>query len=212
MKVPTKIVLIRHGETAWNQEGRVQGLTDTSLNDTGVRQAESLALALKEERLNAIYSSPLRRALDTARVIAEQHGLQVQVEDDLREMDVGDMDGLTYKELRERYADFMKEWSENVSTLKMPGGEHISELQERAWQTIQDIVSKHPGATVAVVSHNFVIQSIICKALDLTLTNFRRLRQDLASMSVLEFGERGPVLLSLNERCYWTRSHLPKRE
>ena len=116
-----KLILVRHGETDQNRDGRVQGASNASLNSTGRSQAQALGHSLREVPLDAVYSSPQARALETAKAIAQRHGLLTRVEDGLREVDVGELDGLTGEEMRERYPDFMKEWMRNVYPLRMPG-------------------------------------------------------------------------------------------
>ncbi len=197
-----KLLLARHGETEWNRAGRIQGLSNQQLNAVGRRQAEELALRLKEAPLAAVYSSPLRRALETAELIAEHHKLPVITLDGLKEMDAGELDGLTYQETRERYPDFMATWTTNAMSAVMPGGESILQLQERAWQATSWLLTHHPNETVVAVSHNFTILSIISWALGLPLANFRKLRCDPASLTVLELGEDWSSLERLNDRCH----------
>lgn len=193
---------MRHGETRWNQENRVLGHTEIELNEKGRKQAERLALRLKDETVAAIYSSPLRRARETAEEIARFHGLEVVTEDGLKEVDAGELDGLTFKEMMERYGDFLKEWLKDDPSLKMPGGESIAELQQRTWPAVGRMVRDHPDGVVILVSHAFAILSIICKAIGLSLSHFRRLRLSTASISILNFGERGTSLALFNDTCH----------
>lgn len=197
-----KLILVRHGETDWNRDNRVQGHSDVELNETGREQARRLALKLKEEAVTAIYSSPLRRASDTASAIADHHRVQVQTEPDLAELDVGDMDGLTFEQMRSRYGDILREWAKDAGPVKMPNGECLQELQERAWTAIQRILQEHPQGTVIVVSHNFAILTIICRAINFNLSDFRRLALSVASMSVIDLTERGARLVLLNDTCH----------
>ncbi len=194
-----RAILIRHCETASNRDGRTQGLSDGELDPMGLQQAVALAASLESERLAAVYSSPLKRALDTAKAIGELHNLAVQIEDDLRELNQGDLDGLTFDELRSHHADFLKEWMSNPGPLKMPGGESLQELQNRAYACLETIVAKHQGDTVAIVSHNFTILSLLCRVIGLDLSKFRRLEQSVASKSIIEFRGTGPVLVLLND-------------
>ena len=194
--------MVRHGETRWNQENRVLGHTEIELNEKGRKQAERLALALKDETVAAIYSSPLRRARETADEIARFHGLEVVTDDGLKEVDAGELDGLTFQEMMERYGDFLQEWVKDEPSLKMPGGESIAELQGRAWPAVERIVGDHPDGVVILVSHAFAILSIICKAIGLSLSHFRRLRLSVASISILNFGERGTSLVLFNDTCH----------
>lgn len=195
----TRAILIRHCETASNRDGRTQGQSDGELDSTGWKQAIALAASLQQEQLEAVYSSPLRRAFDTAKAIAELHNLTVQVDNDLRELDQGKLDGLTFEQLRADHADFLREWARNPGPLKMPGGESLQELQQRAYACMERIASRHPNGTVAVVSHNFTILTIICRVLDLDLSRFRRLGLSIAAKSVVEFRQGGPVLVLLND-------------
>ncbi len=199
-----KLILVRHGETDPVREGRVQGAGNAPLNGTGRSQAQAVGRALQKYTLDAVYSSPQTRALETAEAIAGPQGISVEVEEGLRELDVGELDGLSGEELHQKHPDFMKEWARNVYSLRMPGGESIVELETRAWASIQAIAARHPDSIVVAVSHNFAIQSILCKALGLPLDNFRRIRQDPGAMSILELGDSSPVLAALNDRCHWT--------
>ncbi len=197
-----KLILVRHGQTRWNRENRVVGLADVELDAEGRRQARRLALALKGERVDVIYSSPLRRALETAKEIAHFHPLEVGVDEAFAEMDAGELDGLTYDEMRARYGEFLKGWLKDPAPLVMPGGESLGGVQQRAWQGVERIMERHPNGAVMVVSHNFVILCIICKALGLDLSQFRRLRVSIASISILNFGKRGVSLMQFNDTCH----------
>jgi broad specificity phosphatase PhoE len=197
-----RIIIVRHGQTQWNHDKRALGHTDIELNDEGKRQAQELALALKGETLAAIYSSPLRRALATAQAIASFHGLEVRVDRAFIEMDAGEMDGLTYEEMRDRYGEFLVEWMKGACSLNLPGGECLDDVQRRAWPAIERTSREHPRDNVVMVSHHFAILCIVCKALGLDLSQFRRLRLNLASISILEFGERGITLVRFNDDCH----------
>jgi len=197
-----KLILVRHGETEWNRENRVVGFADIGLNDEGRKQVRRLALALKEEKVDAIYSSPLSRAWETALEIARFHNGQVKADDAFQEMDAGELDGLTYEDMRERYGEFIKQWLRDPGSCTMPGGESLAGVQERAWLAVERVREKHPDGAVMVVSHNFVIMSIICRALGLDLGQFRRLRLNLASISILNIGQRGTSLVLFNDTCH----------
>lgn len=197
-----RLILVRHGETMWNRENRVLGHTEIDLSEKGLKQVERLALALQDEKVSAIYSSPLRRTRQTADQIARFHHLGVVTDDALKEVDAGELDGLTFQEMMERYGGFLEEWMKGLPSLKMPGGESIAELQERTWPAVERIVNDHPDAVVILVSHSFALLSIILRALGMSLSNFRRLRLNLASISILNFGKRGTSLLLFNDTCH----------
>ena len=198
-----KIFLIRHGETSWNKAQRCQGLTDIELNEMGLKQAHALAQSLKEDGFKAIYSSPLKRAIETARLIADCHGLEVRVEPGLKEMNQGELEGLTYLQLLNDHREFLQEWIENPDAVKMPQGESLAELQERAWEVINRLSClHHTQDSVVAVSHNFTIRVILCKAINLPLKHFRKLAQDVAAKNIIEYGERGWLLSTLNDTCH----------
>lgn len=195
----TRVYLVRHGETVWNREKRTQGWTDIELNAHGRRQAEAIAQALHATPLRAVYASTLRRAIATAQAVAARHGLAVLTDPDLRELNQGAMDGLTTEEMLRDFAAVLDEWRICPGPLKLPEGESMAELQERAWTAVGRIVAGHPGEVVAVVSHNLAIITILSRLLGLDLNNFRRLRQDVAAINVLEFGPSGPAIIRLND-------------
>lgn len=197
-----RIFLLRHGETIWNKEQRTQGHTDIELTPLGKAQAQALARSLKGMGIVKVYSSPLRRALETARTIAELHGVETGVEEGLKELNQGLLEGLTYYELVTNHQEFLRKWMEDPVPLRMPEGESMAELQERVWEAIQRIAQVHSNENVGVVSHNLAIRAILCKVLGLSLGNFRRLTQDVAAKNVIEYGERGWLLASLNDVCH----------
>jgi broad specificity phosphatase PhoE len=197
------LILLRHGETESNRQRLALGREDVPLNEKGRRQAGALASSLDGVTVSAVFASPLRRAVETARPLAEARGLDVQVDEDLTEMAVGELEGLTPLELRDRYGDFLRQWfSTEAGRLRMPGGESLQDVQDRAWAAIERLRERHPEDTVAVVTHNFTIHAILCWALGLPLANFRRFRHDLAAKAVLDVRQDRAVVISLNDTCH----------
>jgi broad specificity phosphatase PhoE len=197
-----RLMLVRHGETKWNRENRIVGHTEIGLNSTGHRQVALLARALSKEKVERIYSSPLRRAVETANAIAKQHGLDVVTDDALKEVDAGELDGITIEEVVRRYGNFWEEWAKGAGTLRMPGGETMGELQQRSWSAITRVVTDHPEGKVIIVSHTLTILSILTTALGMPLEDFRRLRLSLASVNTLDFKGRVTSLVSFNDTCH----------
>ncbi|MEW6034747.1 MAG: histidine phosphatase family protein [Chloroflexota bacterium] len=196
------LVLVRHGETRWNEERRVQGSgSDPQLNPTGRTQAERVAQALRGRMVDAIYSSPLQRAWNTAQAVAGPHRISVEVDMGLREIDAGDFEGRTVESLGGALSQFLIVGSGGRMP-KLPGGEGLNELQLRAWASVEHILGSHHTGRVVVVSHYFTILSIVCRALGFPLATLRRLRVSPGSISVVGFTERGPILLSLNDTCH----------
>lgn len=197
------LILVRHGETIWNKERRVQGFSDIDLNDTGVSQARRLALFLKGTPIPAIYSSPLVRALNTARIINEYHQAPIYVEPGLMEMDQGDFEGLTFQELMACEKGFLQKWLSDPSSVQMPHGESFIDVQQRAWKIIEGIIDKaklnvHQCENVLVVSHKFTIASILCKIKNIELSNFREVCVDTASRTIVRFENTAASIESFN--------------
>lgn len=174
------------------------------MNETGLQQAQRLAAALASEPLAAVYSSPLSRTIQTAEAIALGHALMVEVEDGLIEMDVGEADGLTYTEMRSRYPGLLESWvSDEGPGQAMPGGERLVDVQERGWRTVQDLAARHHSdAAICVVSHNFVILTALCTAMGIELSNFRRLRHQVAAISLLDMRPGRARVQRLNDVCH----------
>lgn len=179
------LILIRHGETEWNRTGRCQGVADIDLNDTGRRQIEELAHSLRDADIRAVYSSDLLRALRTAKQIASHHDLDVNIDKDLREMDQGDLEGLLFEEIRDRYADVLTEWRESPETLMLPGGESLLQVEQRAWSVFEKLNRLHAGETVVAVSHNLTITALLCKITGVGLRGFRNFNLRAASKNLI---------------------------
>lgn len=180
-----KLYLIRHGETDWNKLEKCQGVSDIPLNSNGIRQAENLAYSLRDEKFSAIYSSDLTRAITTANEVAKYHPAEVKIDERFREMDQGEFEGLEFKNLREKYGEILKKWTEEPETLRIPGGETLSEVQERAWKGIANLISLHNNESVLLVSHNMTIITLLCKFSKKSLLSFREFSVKESSKSVI---------------------------
>jgi len=195
----TRLIFIRHGQTEWNETKRFQGISDIPLSSKGAAQAASLARSLAAERLAAIYTSPLSRARQTAECLARYHSCPLRVVEDFKELNQGQLEGLTGEDLRRDFPGFFSKWMENPGDTVLPGGESLGDLQRRAWEAAENLVRRHPGETIAIVSHSFVILAVLCQALELPLKAFRRFRQDPTAKNILEFSEQGAALRCLND-------------
>jgi broad specificity phosphatase PhoE len=156
----TRLILIRHGETDWNVEGRWQGHADVPLNPRGHRQAEEIARTLSGTRLDALYTSDLERTLQTAAPLARNQQLQIKIDPRLREIDQGEWQGLLVSEIQIRYAKEFRQRRENPLEVAPPGGETALQVRERVLAAVQDILDAHPGQTVALISHGFALAVI----------------------------------------------------
>ncbi len=182
-----RILLIRHGETDWNRNGRFQGRSDIPLNETGRKQARALAERLRDESLTAIYSSPLIRAMEMARAIQAFHpSVPVFSVTGLTEMNLGEFEGMEGHDWAARYAEFRRSWREDPGSLTMPGGENLVSVQARALQALYRIAASHSaGSTLLFSSHNFVNLTLLCHGMDMTLQKFRELRQGPAALNII---------------------------
>jgi len=205
-----KLILVRHGETYWNDERRVQGGdSDIELNDTGLEQARKLAAFLENEPIAAILSSPLQRAIATAEVIASHHQLPVEIDQGLRELKVGELEGMSVSNLSTTFSQFLMQWWQEGGPMKLPNGESLVELQQRAWKAVERLLERHKtnpehseGTTVIIVSHYFVTLAIILKALNLPLDCFTKFKVDLGGVSILEFRDYEARLMAFNDTSY----------
>jgi broad specificity phosphatase PhoE len=196
------IVLVRHGATDWNLQGRCQGATDRELSEIGIRQAEAIAADLAEEPIHLVYSSDLKRARRTAELISDRHGLPVLVERDVRELDHGDLEGLTFQEIRANYPVFLERWRTEPADIRVPGGERLADVAERAWSGLNRIVQRHAAAQkIVVVSHNFPILGIVCRITGTPLNHYRSFHLDPC----------GVTRLSRDGSGSWSISHVNSR-
>jgi phosphoserine phosphatase len=170
----TTILIARHGESDWNREHRWQGHADRPLTARGREQAQALAERLAHIELDAVWSSDLRRALDTASAVAERQSLDVQATVELREVDVGSWSGLTREEAEERFPDGFRRWRGGF-----PGwhdGETYEAMADRVLAAVELIAREHEGGRVLVVSHGGPIRALHAAALGLDVQSYRRLR------------------------------------
>ena len=194
-----KFYLLRHGETEWNKLGKFQGLTDVSLNERGLSQARDSAVAALQWEHSAIYASTLSRTVQVAEEIRKLSGAPVVTDPGLRELNLGDLEGVSGAEMRAGWPEVYEAWRVNPAKVKMPNGEALADLQERAWEVILGIEKVHEGAQgVVVVCHNFTIRTIICSILDIPLHNFHRMSLSLGSLCTFESDDNGRRLITYN--------------
>jgi broad specificity phosphatase PhoE len=176
---------VRHGETAWNREKIFRGRMDVALDELGIRQAEALARYLSEQNLQAIYSSPLKRAFETANRIARYQQVPVQAVEGLIDIDYGEWQSLSEQEVKRRYPALYEEWCNNPHRVTIPGGENLEDVKERAVRVVNEAVSKHQG-NVVLVSHRVVNKVLICFLLGLDNSHFWNIRQDVCGVTIFE--------------------------
>lgn len=198
----TKVILVRHAQTEWNKTNRYQGHLDIPLNEKGLEQARRVALRLSGDDIKAVYTSDLGRALATARAIAEPHGLEPTIVPEFREVDVGKWQGHSMEEAREMDPEFFKLWISNQATTAFPGGESYEDVRRRTMPKLEELVERHQGETLCVVSHAGPLKVMLCSILGMSLDHRRRLDIANASVSVVRYDGGFPRLCVLNDTCH----------
>jgi probable phosphoglycerate mutase len=183
----TEIVLVRHGETAWNADYRIQGHLDIPLNAAGMAQAAALGVRFRDDPVDAIYSSDLERAHCTARPIAEQHGQEVRLDAHLRERNLGVLQGLTGDEAKERARSAWAAFTSREPDLKLEGGETLRIFFQRVADFLSSVCERHTGQRVLLVTHGGVLDAAYRLAANMTLSEPRRFPILNASINVLTY-------------------------
>jgi broad specificity phosphatase PhoE len=197
------IHLVRHGETAHNRDHLGLGRSDVPLTPLGKEQAAAVARAFGDEEIAAVFCSPLQRAEFVAKAIGSVAGRQVEPREELLEMDVGDTEGMTFPDMREKYPEFFDMWRrESGHEARMPGGESIGDVANRLRGFVAELRDRDPGENLVVVSHNFVQRALMCELLGLDLSRFRSFVIELASITTIGIRGRNARIVRLNDVCH----------
>jgi len=196
-----ELILARHGETAWNVEKIYRGRSNVNLDEVGIKQAELLGRYLSNWELEAIYSSPLRRALDTANIIARYQKTGVYIAHGLIDFDYGEWQSLPEQEAKRLYPAIDNEWHNNPHKVRMPGGECLGDVRRRAIEVINDVLSKYLGSVV-LVSHRVVSKVLICSLLGLDNSYFWNIKQDVGGITIFNYADERFVLTRHNDTSY----------
>lgn len=197
-----RLILVRHGETSWNRDGRFQGQGPIGLNDLGYKQAQRVAKVISRMRATALYSSPLPRALMTAEEISRELSIPVVPLEGMKEIDLGNLEGITGKVMQAQYAQLYAEWKDDPTSVTFPGGESLQQLQERAWDALKHLEGTHSDNVAVVVSHGFAICTILCRLLGLPLSQFHTLSVDLGSISIIQANSGTHQVVTINDKCH----------
>ena len=200
-----KYILVRHGESVWNSQRRIDGTLDPELSPRGRRQTDLLVGHLRahlSEAVAAIYASPLRRAAQTAEQIAATYKLPVIHEPDLREISLGKWEGMTVAEIQAATPGRYEQWLEDPLTFPAPGGEDLRAFERRVVGALHRMQAAHPGADLIVVSHGGAIKTLLCFALGLDVRSLFRLKQDNTAVNQIELDGRVRRVLLLNDTCH----------
>jgi broad specificity phosphatase PhoE len=193
-----ELILARHGETVWNVEKIYRGRTDVNLDEVGIKQAELLGKYLSNWKLEAIYSSPLSRAIDTANIIARYRKIGVHIAEGLVDFVYGEWQSLPEREAKRLYPALHNEWHNNPHKVKMPGGESLEDVRRRAIEVVNDVLSKYQGSVV-LVSHRVVIKVLICSLLGLDNSHFWNIKQDVGGITIFNYVDGRFVLTRHND-------------
>ncbi|MDG0835938.1 histidine phosphatase family protein [Pelomonas saccharophila] len=199
MEQVTRIVLIRHGETAWNRATRIQGHTDIPLSPLGLAQAERLAQALADEPLAALYASDLSRARQTAEALARRRGLDIQFDTDLRERAFGCFEGLDWQQISEQYPEDAERWRRREPDFAVGGGESLSGFSARCLAAVRRAAAAHPGQDVAIVAHGGVLDCLYRAATRVALNAPRSWQLGNATINRLLATADGFTLVGWND-------------
>jgi probable phosphoglycerate mutase len=195
----TRVLAIRHGETAWNVDTRIQGQLDIPLNETGRWQAQRLSVALAEETIDAVYSSDLLRALQTAQAVAAGNGRGLATDTGLRERGFGEFEGMTFKEIEQRWPEQSERWRKRDPAFGPAGGETLLDFYTRSVATVTRLASAHPGQTIAVVAHGGVMDCLYRAATRLDLQAPRSWQLGNASINRLLYTPQGFTLVGWSD-------------
>ena len=194
----TRIVLVRHGQTSLNRGDRIRGRLDPPLDEEGLRQARLTAgYVASRWPVAAVYTSPLRRAAQTAEAIAQAQLLEAETFGGLLDLDFGTWHGLSFDEAHERYPSLHQAWREAPHTVVFPEGESLADVHTRALLGIHEIASTHRGHTVAMVGHAVVNRVILCTVLGISNALLWRFGQDTCAVNVFTVVQHGEMTLDL---------------
>lgn len=200
----TRFILVRHGQTAWNEPERFRGREDLPLNELGCRQAEAVAQRIAQDwpDVVAVYTSPLQRTTQTAAAIACALDLTSQPLEALLDLDYGAWQGLSHQEAAERHPELYNAWHQVPQTVQFPNGESLADVRGRVWPAVQVLARQHAGQTVVLVGHQVVNRVLLCAVLGMHTGNFWQLEQATGCLNVFEDRDGLFVLVQLNDTCH----------
>jgi len=176
----TELWLVRHGQTDWNLEGRYQGGADTPMNAYGISQVQGIIPRLEKIHFDALYTSHLQRAYQSAEILAQALGLDIIVDERLREISLGEWEGMLFTDIKQQYASDIEERQRSPLSFRPPGGETVGEVAERMAAGADDISRRYPGGVVLVVSHGLALSTLFCQATGLPFDDVFHIHPDNA--------------------------------
>jgi alpha-ribazole phosphatase/probable phosphoglycerate mutase len=193
----TRIFLIRHGETEGAESRRYKGHMDVPLSENGIEQIKRVADYIADNLLTVVYCSDLSRALKSAEIIAEPHGIKPVIVEALKERSFGVWEGMSFDEIKGKWPDAFNAWAENPLKFSPMGGESTIDVRNRVIKAFEEIMKNHNGQNIAIVSHGGVIRVLLCEILGMPLENIFRIEQSFAALNVIEMWDY-PVVKLIN--------------
>jgi alpha-ribazole phosphatase len=196
----TRFILVRHGEPEPSAAGRCYGRLDVALSERGLQQAVETASWLRSAPITAVYSSPSRRALETARPIAAAHALAVCAREELQEIDFGAFEGLTYEEAAARHPEIYSRWMSDPAGVTFPDGESLRDLATRVLRIASELRERHRGGAVLIVAHAGVLRTLLGDALNMNAGDLFRIDVACAGVSVIDHLDGARLVRLMNGR------------
>jgi broad specificity phosphatase PhoE len=197
-----EILIVRHGETAWNTADIFRGRVNIGLSENGLRQAGLLADYLSRQKINAVYSSPLPRAIQTAEAVASRQHLNAQTMHELTDLDFGKWEGVPRQEVKLKYSTIYDQWLERPDLAKIPEGESLADARKRALNALEKIMTRNQEGTVAIVTHRVITKVLICALLGLDDSHFWNVEQDTCGVTTFIHNGRCFILAHHNDICF----------
>jgi len=193
----TRIYLVRHGEVEGHEQKRYNGQADVALTPKGQAQYGMLQMRLQKKNISAVYTSDLKRCSEGAKLLAASHGLEENLREELRELHIGEWEGLTWQELQRRYPQEWQARLDDIVNYQVPGGESLAELAARINPCIAQIVAEHPGEEVVVVAHGGVNRVILLEAIGAPLARLFHIEQDYGCLNAIDYYSDGRAIVTM---------------
>jgi len=193
----TRIYLVRHGQVEGHEEKRYNGQADVALTPQGQGQYGLLQMRLQKKNISAVYSSDLKRCVEGAQLLAASHGLVPELREELRELHIGDWEGMTWQELQQQYPEQWQARLDDIVYYQVPGGESLAQLAARVNPAIARIVAEHPGEEVAVVAHGGVNRVILLEAIGAPLERLFHIEQDYGCLNAIDYYPDGRAIVTM---------------
>jgi alpha-ribazole phosphatase len=193
-----RLIFIRHGEPKEETQGKCYGSLDIGLSPAGQRQIEAKLAAIRNFKAEALYASPLKRALESAAVAGTLLGLETTISPELREINFGSFEGRSYQEIERLYPDEYRTWMENPTGIQFPQGESFSDVKGRVLRFKDSLLSNHPGETVVLVAHGGANRIILAEAMGIPDCMIFRIDQAYAAVNIVDYLRESPIVRMVN--------------